>query len=144
MNITDYSDLDDLGRCDVCMASVANDLMPVFKEDNLVADGVLLEAYSVEDDGQGVSFCVYCYNVQPTVSIDYATGASKSESGSAEVTNPVDFNAADNEAAGTGVYRTPSGKRYHFDAECGGKNSFAVTMEKALNDGLTPCQKCAA
>lgn len=36
--------------------------------------GVLMEAYSVEDSGAGVQFCVYCFNVQPGVSIDYRTG----------------------------------------------------------------------
>ena len=50
---------------------------PVFTEDNLVADGVLMEAYSVEDRGEGVAFCVYCYNVQPGVVIDYKTGENK-------------------------------------------------------------------
>ena len=50
---------------------------PVFEEDNLVADGVLIEAYSVEDDGEGICFCVYCFNVQPGIEIDYATGESK-------------------------------------------------------------------
>ena len=49
---------------------------PVFEGDNLVAGGVLMEAYSVEDGGEGISFCVYCYNVQPGVIIDYVTGAS--------------------------------------------------------------------
>lgn len=49
---------------------------PVFEGDNLVAGGGLMEAYSVEDDGEGISFCVYCYNVQPGVIIDYVTGAS--------------------------------------------------------------------
>ncbi len=49
---------------------------PVFKENNLLADGVLMEAYSVEDEGQGISFCVYCYNVQPSIILDYSTGAS--------------------------------------------------------------------
>ncbi|MBR4890561.1 MAG: DNA/RNA non-specific endonuclease [Clostridia bacterium] len=49
---------------------------PVFKGNNLVADGVLLEAYSVEDKGSGISFCVYCYNVQPGININYLTGAS--------------------------------------------------------------------
>lgn len=50
---------------------------PVFTGDNLVADGVLIEAYSVEDKGKGVAFCVYCYNVQPGVTIDYKTGENK-------------------------------------------------------------------
>lgn len=49
---------------------------PIFTGDNLVADGVLMEAYSVEDDGQGIKFCVYCYNVQPGIEIDYLTGES--------------------------------------------------------------------
>ena len=49
---------------------------PVFTGDNLVADGVLMEAYSVEDSGVGVCFCVFVYNVQPGIEIDYATGES--------------------------------------------------------------------
>ena len=49
---------------------------PNFTENNLVADGVLMEAYSVEDAGEGVSFCVFVHNVQPGVEIDYRTGES--------------------------------------------------------------------
>ncbi|MCI8549722.1 MAG: hypothetical protein HFI68_03855 [Lachnospiraceae bacterium] len=49
---------------------------PIFKEDNLVASGVLLEAESVEDHGKEISFCVFCYNVQPGIFIDYQTGES--------------------------------------------------------------------
>lgn len=50
---------------------------PIFTEDNLIADGVLMEAYSVEDSGKGVSFCVFVYNVQPGIEIDYKTGESR-------------------------------------------------------------------
>ena len=49
---------------------------PVFIGDNLVASGVLMEAESVEDNGEGILFNVYCYNVQPGIVIDYATGDS--------------------------------------------------------------------
>ncbi len=42
-----------------------------------------------------------------------------------------------------GVYRTPKGKRYHLDPDCGGKNSYSTTLQKAKNAGLTPCKKCA-
>ena len=49
---------------------------PVFVGKNLLASGVLIEAYSVEDQGKGICFCVYVYNVQPGVEIDYATGES--------------------------------------------------------------------
>ena len=47
---------------------------PVFVGDELVCRGVQLEALSVEDGGAGISFNVFCYNVQPGVTIDYATG----------------------------------------------------------------------
>lgn len=47
---------------------------PKYTGDNLVCDGVFMEALSVEDKGQGVRFCIYCYNVQPGIDIDYATG----------------------------------------------------------------------
>lgn len=49
---------------------------PVFEGDNLVATGVEMEGYSVEDEGEGISFHVFCYNVQPNVEIDYETGYS--------------------------------------------------------------------
>lgn len=41
-----------------------------------------------------------------------------------------------------GLYATPSGKRYHYDAACPGKNSQAITWEEARQRGLTPCKKC--
>jgi DNA-entry nuclease len=50
---------------------------PVYTGNNLVANGILMEAYSVEDEGDGICFNVYFYNVQPGVEIDYATGANK-------------------------------------------------------------------
>lgn len=50
---------------------------PIFKGSNLVASGVQMEAYSVEDKGKGVSFNIYVYNVQPGITIDYKTGESK-------------------------------------------------------------------
>ncbi len=52
---------------------------PVFEGDNLVASGVQMEAMSVEDGGEGILFNVYCYNVQPGIFIDYATGDSRME-----------------------------------------------------------------
>lgn len=63
---------------------------PIFEGDNLLASGVLMEAKSVEDDG--ICFCVYCYNVQPGITIDYATGDS---------TGP-EFTGSDGESQETG------------------------------------------
>ena len=47
---------------------------PVFEGKNLVAKGVLMEAESVEDEGEEILYNVFCYNVQPGIGIDYATG----------------------------------------------------------------------
>lgn len=49
---------------------------PIFEGNNKLASGVQMEAWSVEDNGQGICFNVYCYNVQPGIVIDYATGES--------------------------------------------------------------------
>lgn len=49
---------------------------PIFKDDELIARGVVMEAESIEDNGEGIQFNVYVYNVQPGVTIDYATGES--------------------------------------------------------------------
>ena len=50
---------------------------PIFKENNLVANGVQMEAESVEDKGEKVKFNVYAFNVQPNIKIDYLTGNSE-------------------------------------------------------------------
>jgi DNA-entry nuclease len=52
---------------------------PIYEGDNLLASGVEMEGWSVEDNGEGICFNVYCYNVQPGIIIDYATGDSKAE-----------------------------------------------------------------
>lgn len=54
---------------------------PIYEGNNLVASGVLMEAQSVEDNGKGLEFCVYCYNVQPGVIINYRTGDSRPDLG---------------------------------------------------------------
>ena len=52
---------------------------PVFENDNLLAKGVEIEAYSVEDNGEGICFNVFVYNIQPGINIDYKTGESSKE-----------------------------------------------------------------
>lgn len=56
---------------------VAYAVTPIFNGSELVARGVQMDAYSIEDAGEGISFSVYCFNVQPGVEIDYQTGESK-------------------------------------------------------------------
>ena len=54
-------------------------ITPIYEGKNLLASGVQMEAYSIEDNGEGVSFNVYIYNVQPGIKIDYVTGNSSKE-----------------------------------------------------------------
>jgi len=61
---------------------------PKYTDENLVADGVEIEAWSVEDKGKGICFNVYCYNVQPGIVIYYATGNSERSSSSVKVQSP--------------------------------------------------------
>ena len=77
---------------------------PIFEGNNLVAKGVKMEGYSVEDKGEGISFNVFCYNIQPGVTIDYATGDSwlsgegssnGSNTGSSQVTKHEDEHQED-------------------------------------------------
>lgn len=49
---------------------------PVYKDDNLLATGVIIEAKSVEDNGEGILFNVFVYNIQNGIEIDYKTGES--------------------------------------------------------------------
>lgn len=136
-------------RVDDYIENTGNHVMyrvtPVFTDSNLVADGVLMEAYSIEDEGRGISFCVYCYNVQPYIYIDYRTGDNYL-SGDAPITEetPAQENIVQpSNNTSQKIYKTPTGKRYHFDPDCGGKNSFETTYNEAISSGLTPCAKCA-
>ena len=67
---------------------VAYRVTPIFEGNNLVASGVLMEAYSVEDAGEDIQFCVYLYNIQEGIIIDYATGESRQENPSEDVSRP--------------------------------------------------------
>lgn len=129
---------------------------PDFEGDNLVASGVFMEAYSVEDNGDGVSFCVYCYNVQPGISIDYKTGNSSliEETGSKDdVKEPIaeeqfkpdpepQVSTIRGYSSDTTVYVSNSGK-VHLKSNCSGmKNYTEMTLGEADSRGYEYCQKC--
>lgn len=76
---------------------------PVFKGEDLVARGVLMEARSLEDGGSGIRFCVYAFNTQPGVDIDYATGSNWAN-GQSTSTDAIDGNIA----KGSGVADAPA------------------------------------
>lgn len=127
---------------------------PDFDGDNLVASGVFMEAYSVEDNGDGVLFCVYCYNVQPGISIDYKTGNSSlvEESGTNEDAKEPIVEAQDDTepqvstirgySSDTTVYVSNSGK-IHLKSNCSGmKNYTEMTLGNADSRGYEYCKNC--
>ena len=122
---------------------------PVFEGDNLVASGVLMEAYSVEDSGEGVTFCVYAYNVQPGITIDYATGASAA--GGEEVPQPsipAQTTSGSAEEQGTYVLNTSSMK-FH-EPDCSGvasmsdanRQDYTGSRQDLIDQGYAPCGIC--
>ena len=81
---------------------------PIFEGSNLLASGVLMEGHSVEDEGEGISFCVYCYNVQPNIILDYATGESYAEGASEEAKDETSSNTNQPVAAAPTPESTPT------------------------------------
>lgn len=119
---------------------------PIFDGDNLVASGVLLEAYSVEDEGDGISFSVYVYNNQPGIVINYATGESRLETDSEKPESPDE--PAEGEDTGFYILNTDT-KKFHLDT-CGfaddiredNREEVFSDREILIEDGYTPCKSC--
>ena len=114
---------------------------PIFDGDNLVASGVEMEAQGVEDQGEGICFHVYCYNVQPGVTIDYATGESWPEG-----TEQPD---AGQSGAGQHYVLNTSSMKFHLP-DCPGvsnmseqnKQEYAGSREELIARGYSPCGTC--
>lgn len=111
---------------------------PIYQEKNLVASGVLMEAQSVEDDT--VKFCVYCYNVQPDVQIDYATGKS-SLVGSQEVSEAPDQNATYILNENSKKIHTPDCPSVQ-DTKPKNRKEYHGSLHDLLDDGYIGCKNC--
>ena len=94
----------------------------------------------MEDDGDGICFCVYCFNIQPGITIDYVTGDSHLSSDIIETT-PKKIKKKNKI-----VYIAKSGKgtKYHSCAKCRylNNNSSAITEKRAEKIGYTKCLAC--
>ena len=112
---------------------------PVFEGNNLVATGVEMEAYSVEDKGEGVSFHVFVYNIQPGIVIDYATGESW----------PDDSKTTENTEKGQNYVLNTNTHKFHTqncesvrDIADSNKEVYTGYREDLINMGYEPCKKC--
>lgn len=135
---------------------------PIFEGNNLLANGVLMEGYSVEDKGAGVSYCVFAYNVQPGIEIDYATGESKladsaqqEEQKTATVTptpspEPEKQEPVTGSEASQAYYiLNTNTKKFHYptcssvnDMKEKNKQEFFGTRDETIALGYSPCGRC--
>ncbi len=139
---------------------------PIFTNNNLLCDGIQIEAYSVEDKGKGISFNVFCYNVQPGIEINYADGSNKlapdadkvadrnsfmitgGDSGNGSVKSSAGNDASDIPAGTTYVVNKNSGK-FHYpscdsvnDMKEKNKEYSTKTRDELISDGMKPCKRC--
>ena len=112
---------------------------PIFERDNLLVSGVQMEAKSVEDNGDGISFNVYCYNVQPDIVIDYKTGESW------KVGNEKSISESDT----TTYILNTNTKKFHLNSCSSAKNlpdknreEYSGNRNDLISEGYEPCKKC--
>ncbi|MBQ9346283.1 MAG: hypothetical protein IJT94_02945 [Oscillibacter sp.] len=127
----------------------------LYEGENLVASGVLMEAYSVEDGGDGVSFNVYCYNVQPGIDIDYRTGDSQIKE--TTVTRSPGFSGGDSRTEDASAVMTAEAtyilnrntKKFHY-SDCPSVPNMSEKNKLPSNEnretiialGYIPCKRC--
>lgn len=127
---------------------------PVFEGDNLLAAGVLMEGYSVEDDGDGICFCIFAYNVQPGVTINYATGDSTLD-GAVSTSNPsVVHEPSSDTQAGTSTAEAHyilnnNTKKFHMpscssvdDIKDSNREDYYGSREDLIERAYVPCKRC--
>lgn len=123
---------------------------PIFEGNNLVASGVLMEAYSVEDQGKGVMFNVYCYNVQPGIVIDYATGDSQLSNDATPIqSQEVTTESSLTQTEAVDYVLNTSTKRFHYpdcksvtDMKEKNKQYYHGSREDLINQGYKACGNC--
>lgn len=138
---------------------------PIYEGNNLLASDVLMEGYSVEDLGEGICYCVYAYNVQPGVEIDYATGESKLAGGSKTDKTPESVtptpapiteqtpsqkepDKSEISTQATYILNTNT-KKFHYpscssvdDMKESNKQEFFGTRDEAVAQAYSPCGRC--
>ena len=134
---------------------------PIFEGNNLVASGVLMEGYSVEDQGKGIQYCVYCYNVQPNIIINYANGESsldpafttEPEVTSPPVTQPPATQppavVQQPQQSGSTYVLNTNTKKFHYP-DCSSvdsmseknKSVYTGTRDEVIAMGYDPCKRC--
>lgn len=127
---------------------------PIFVENNLLSSGVHMEAFSVEDNGNGICFNVFCYNVQPGIKLNYANGNSESEDGSAPYGSSatvIESGKNDkNNLSNIQIYiANKNTKKFHYvycksveQMNETNKHELHCTRNQLISAGYSPCANC--
>ena len=121
---------------------------PIFEGKNLVASGVLMEALSVEDGGKAISFCVYVYNNQPGIVIDYSNGKSRLATEEEMPDAPTDTEKDDTGSTRLYIINTNSNKfhtsscKYALSIKVTNRIEATTTKEDLIHQGYNPCNYC--
>lgn len=122
---------------------------PIYIGNNLVASGVQMEAYSVEDEGNGISFNVFIYNVQPGIYIDYATGNNWLDTENPPVVTDTETETTDSAADVVQYILNVLSKKFH-DPDCSyadnigqeNRRTYSGTRDALIQLGYAPCGTC--
>ena len=122
---------------------------PIFEGNNLVASGVLMEAVSVEDNGKGIEFCVYVYNSQPGIVIDYQNGDSRlaTDEEFPDISDTED-EKNDTDATVNYIINRDTKKfhlptcRYALDMSESNRAESTSTRDELIFNGYSPCKFC--
>ena len=135
---------------------------PIFDGDDLLCRGVLMEGYSVEDEGRGICFCCFAYNVQPGVKIDYSDGESsgpefiETTTKDNKKTTKKTTTSADDESSYELIFKEDTtyilnmgSHKFHFpscdsvkDIKKSNLKEFNGTRDEAIEKGYKPCKRC--
>ena len=117
---------------------------PLYKGNNLLANGVQMEAYSVEDDGDGICFNVFVYNAQPQITIDYETGESHLSNTSSTVTPEKDTQKKE-----ATYILNKNTKKIHLPScysvdqmKESNKKYYTGDIDDLIDQGYSPCKNC--
>ena len=119
---------------------------PIFDGSNLLATGVQMEAYSIEDDGDGICFNVFVYNAQPQISINYANGDS---SYIGDGSNDIEEEPVNNNDTTASYILNKNTKKFHYPScssvdrmKESNKEYYTGSREELINRGYDPCGNC--
>ena len=108
-----------------------------------------MEGYSVEDKGEDICFCIYAYNVQPCITIDYATGDSTAGENASSVYQSTASTSMESVSAVADYILNTNTKKVHLpscysvdDMKASNRQHFHGTLKDAMVQGYVPCKRC--